>query len=274
MTRRVALILLLCSGLVWSLGGVLIKWIPLGGMALAGWRSLVAALIVFAFRGFRIALPRDWITVAGSLTFASNTILFVSATKLTTAANAIVLQYTAPIYVLIFSFAFLGERIGPRDILAVLGTFVGLALMVCDQLSPQGMQGNLLAGGAGLSFGLTILLLRRQAKANPYQIVFYGNLLASIFVLPKMIADVPVWGDLPALILLGAVFGGGYLLYTAGIKRVRATTGVLMAAVEPLLNPVWVWLFIGEIPGALGLLGGLLVMSAVSTRAIFRPVSV
>jgi drug/metabolite transporter (DMT)-like permease len=268
--RSQALALLILAGFVWSFGGVLIKWIPLGGFALAGWRSLFAALVVFAFRGFRIGLPRDKFALMGSITFALNTIFFVSATKLTTAANAIVLQYTAPIYVLLFSFAFLGESIRRRDVIAVLGTFVGLALMVADQLSPQGMQGNLYALAAGLSFGLTLLFLRKQAKANPYQIIFWGNILAIIFTLPNLLVQRPSPADIFPLLLLGCVFGGGYLLYTAGTKRIRATTAVLLAAVEPLLNPIWVWLLLGESPGLFGLVGGGIVLASVSSRVLKR----
>ncbi len=266
--RRTAITLLFLAGFLWSFGGVLIKWIPVGGFALAGWRSLVAASVVLILRGFRIPLPKDKYTYLGSISFALNTLFFVSATKLTTAANAIVLQYTAPIYVLIFSFAFLGEKIHRRELIAVLASFIGLVLMVADQLSPQGMQGNIYALFAGLSFGTTILLLRKQADSNPYQIVFWGNLIAVLLTLPKMLGDIPEPTDLLPLLMLGAVFGGGYVLYTAGTKRVRATTAVLLAAIEPLLNPVWVWLLLGESPGVLGLIGGAVVLLAVSSRAV------
>lgn len=268
MTERGAWPLLIAANLCWSAGGLLIKSIDLAGPALAGWRSVVAGLFLLALRRFRVARPSRW-TLLGAASFALNTVCFVSATKLTTAANAILLQYTAPVYVLLFSGLLLGERVAPRDWAAIGGALAGVALLVGDRLGGGSLAGDGLALLAGLSFAGTILMLRRTAAADPLQIPLLGSALAALLLAPLMAAQVPAPGQWPLLLALGVgQFGLGYAFYAAGVKRSLASVAVLAAALEPVLNPLWVWLALGERPGALGLAGGALVVAAMLWRGL------
>jgi drug/metabolite transporter (DMT)-like permease len=271
-SARGALPLLIGATLCWSTGGVLIKIIDLPGPALAGWRSLIAALALLVLRrGARLPWPLSGWTLAGAACFALNTLCFVSATKLTTAANAILLQYTAPIYVLLGAGLLLGERVSRRDILAVGIALAGIALLLGDRLGGGSLPGDGLALLAGLSFAGTILCLRRTAATDPLAIPLLGCGLAALLLAPLWIGSPPPAGQWPWLLALGAgQFGLGYALYAAGVRRTTAALAVLAAALEPVLNPVWVFLVLGEHPGPAGLAGGALVIASVLGRAWFR----
>ncbi len=261
--------LLLAANLFWSTGGWLIKEVDLTGPALAGWRSLIAALFLLALRRFKLDLKASRWTWLGAFSFAVNTVCFVSATRLGTAANAILLQYTAPIYVIALSAVFLGEKLERRDLWATAGTLGGLLLLFFDRLDGNAIVANLLALGAGLSFAGTILLLRREAQSDPLRIVILGNLLAALLLAPIWVKSPVASADWLPLIVLGVVqFGLGYACYAGGVKGVSAVTAVLFAAIEPVLNPLWVALILGEVPGLPGIFGGLLVLSAVTGRAL------
>lgn len=264
-----AMLLLIAANLCWSTGGWLIKGIELEGPALAGWRSLIAALFLLALRRFQLDWRLSRWTLLGAASFALNTVCFVTATKLTTAANAILLQYTAPVYVLLFSAMLLKERVRASDLWATGGTLVGLLLLFMDQLDGGALAGNLLALLAGLSFAGTILMLRREADSDPLRVVILGNLLAAFALAPMWISQ-PVAGSqwLPLLALGIGQFGMGYACYAWGIRGVSAATAVLVAAIEPVLNPIWVALLIGERPGALGMAGAALVLLAVTLRGL------
>ncbi len=261
--------LLLAANLFWSTGGWLIKEVDLSGPALAGWRSLIAALFLLALRRFKLDLRASRWTWLGAVSFAVNTVCFVSATRLGTAANAILLQYTAPIYVIALSAIFLGERLRGRDLWAAAGSMLGLLLLFFDRLEGSALLANLLALGAGLSFAGTILLLRREAQSDPLRIVILGNLLAAVLLSPIWMSSPVESADWLPLLALGVIqFGLGYACYANGVKGVSAVTAVLFAAIEPVLNPLWVALILGEVPGPLGMTGGLLVLLAVTGRAL------
>lgn len=273
-TRR-ALALLVAANLLWSSGGWLIKAIPLSGPALAGWRSALAALFLLAVRAWLRRGPSappagSWRRPAlwlGSLSFALNTLLFVSATKLTSAAHAILLQYTAPIYVLVFGALWLKEPVRRADLAAFAGAGVGLLLLLQERLGPGSDLGNLLALGAGLTFAGTLLALRREKDADPLRVPLLGNLLAALALAPWMLGEMPAPSQWPWLFgLAWGQFGLAYAFYALALRRVSAATGVLAAALEPVLNPVWVALLLHEVPGPLAVAGGLLVLGSVTAR--------
>ncbi|MDP2360013.1 MAG: DMT family transporter [bacterium] len=268
--------LLLAANLFWSTGGWLIKEIDVAGPALAGWRSLIAFLFLLALRPLLgsgrghpppAAAWRGRGLWLGAASFALNTICFVTATKLTTAANAILLQYTAPVYVLLFGALWLKEPVRRADLAAVALAFGGLALLLSERLGGGSGAGNLLALAAGLSFAGTILALRHEAGRDPLRVPLLGCGLAALALAPWWIGQPPPPGQWPHLLGLGVgQFGLGYLCYALGMRRARAATGALAAAVEPVLNPVWVALLLHEVPGPRALAGGLLVLAAVTGR--------
>jgi drug/metabolite transporter (DMT)-like permease len=274
--RGRALALLVFANLLWSTGGWLIKASQLSSLALTGWRSLVAVLFLLLFRAWfrrREGLqgetvqwrrPALWL---GAGSFALNTLLFISATKLTSAAHAILLQYTAPVYVLLLGAWWLKEPVRRADVAAVGVAFGGLALLLSERSGPGSGLGNLLALAAGLTFAGTILALRREAARDPLLIPLLGCALAALALAPWWLREPVPPGEWRLLLALGVgQFGLAYACYALGMRRVSAATGVLTAAIEPVLNPLWVALLLHEVPGPRALAGGALVLAAVTAR--------
>jgi drug/metabolite transporter (DMT)-like permease len=201
--------------------------------------------------------------------YALCTISFVVATKLTTAANAILLQYTAPIWIALFGASLLGERTTRSDWWAVGVTLAGMLLFFADSLRWSGVLGNLIGVASGISFAAMTLLMRKQKQGSVTESIILGNLIAGATGLFWLVQapglNASGWA---ALLALGIVqLGLSYMLYARAIKHVTALEAVLIPVIEPILNPVWVMLFVGERPGPLSLCGGLLVLGAVTWRA-------
>ncbi len=264
-------IFLIAAAAFWSFGGLWIKLISFDSLVIAGGRSAIAAvMIALLARGasWKKPTPAVWF---GAIAYAGTVLLFVTATKLTTAANAILLQYTAPIHVALLSPWLLNERITRIDWLTVAAVMVGMSFFFLDQLSADGMAGNLLAIVSGVFFALTVIALRRDhAPGAALQMVLFGNILTALIGLPFAVGAVPQGNDLLYLALLGVVqLGLGYILFVRGVGKVSAIEGALIPMLEPLLNPVWVMLFYGERPSLLSLLGGAFVIAAVTGRGIY-----
>jgi len=259
-------LLLLSAAALWSTAGAAMKLCGLSGFQIAGGRSLVAGLFLLA------ALPearrRPTVRMAlGAASYAGTVVLFTLANKLTTAANAIFIQDSAPLWVLLLSPALLGERAGRGELMAIPVYGLGLALFFLDELSPGQLTGNLLALAAGVSFGLCIVGLRRAAEAAPAAIV-WGNLLAAALALPLWPAGPAARPmDLLLLAFLGIFqLGLAYLCFARGIARVPALEASLLVLLEPVLNPVWTFLLAGERPGPWAICGGGIVLAATAWR--------
>jgi drug/metabolite transporter (DMT)-like permease len=264
--RIVPVIFLLVAALGWSLGGVLIKSIHWHPMALAGARSAIAlpVLLLFAHRQrFTFAVAQ----IGGALALAITVVLFVFATRMTTAANAIFLQYTAPIYVAIIGRWYLGEKAHRVDWLVIVAALVGIALFFVDRLSVSGFWGNIVALGSGLTFASLVLFMRKERGG--LSSVVLGNAVVAIAGVPFMLTNPLGQGDLWRLLLLGVVqLGLPYVVYAMAIKHVTALEAILIPLLEPILNPLWVMLALGERPGTWSIFGGLLVLGAVLARAL------
>lgn len=265
---------MLAAALLWSTGGLFIKWTTLSAYQLSFWRSLLAVLTVAIFtrrEGFGI----NGITVVTSILYAGLLLLFVVATKLTTAANAIFLQYTAPIYVLVLEPLFYKEKFRRGDLLTVMACIAGMTLFFVGKLRPQDVAGNLTALASGLFFAFYILLLRhsRSQQVNRASSVIYGNLLLVIALAPAGLAAIPIMTthDVVAVSYLGIVqIGVAYTLFTLGMARgVRSLDAGIVGYIEPVLNPVWVFLLLGERPSQWALVGGAIIISAVLSHTIW-----
>lgn len=268
MNRHV--LLLLAAAILWSLGGVLIKSIDLSPMAIAGTRSLIATVIM------SLAMPAvlrkiSWHVMPGAVAYAATVFLFVVATKLTTAANAIFLQYTAPIYIAMIGPWFLGERTSWRDWLLVLLALCGVGLFFLDQLSLQGLSGVIAALGSGFAFAWLAILMRRQKAESPEAVVLLGNLLTFLIALPWVFPILRIEENGPRLLLLGTVqLTIPYLLYSLAIRHVRALDASIISTIEPILNPIWVMLATNERPGIWSIVGGSIVLGTSLTRSVSR----
>lgn len=267
--HRRALLLLLITAVLWSLGGVLIKWVNWNPVAIAGARSLIGATLIWIV--FRRQLRLTWTVdeIGGAVAYAGTVVLFVIANKLTTAANAILLQYTAPIYVALFSPWLLGERADRRDWLTMAIMLGGMALFFMDELNFAGYLGNTIALISGLCFAGLTLFLRRQKNGSALPSLLLGNLLAGAIGLPFMFQSLPDLSSAVGLLLMGVVqLGLPYILYALALRHVRAVEGILIPMIEPVLNPVWVFLMMGEQPSPLALVGGAIILGAVLFRAL------
>jgi drug/metabolite transporter (DMT)-like permease len=193
--------------------------------------------------------------------------LFVFATRMTTAANAIFLQYTAPIYVAIIGRSYLGERALPIDWLVIGIALTGIGLFFVDKLSASGFWGNIVALGSGVSFASLVLFLRKEKAGSPVTSALLGNVIVALVGLPFLLRTHFSAVDLRLLLVLGVVqLGLPYVFYATAIKHVTALEATLVTLIEPVLNPTWVMLALGERPGPWALVGGVLVLGAVLTR--------
>jgi drug/metabolite transporter, DME family len=267
-TRGSALLLVFAAAFLWSTGGLFIKWTTLAGLELSFWRSLFAIITVAFFtrhEGFGL----NRLTALASLIYAFVLIFFVMATKTTTAANAIFLQYTAPVYLLILEPIIYKEKFRSRDVITVLVCLGAMALFFVGQLRPQDVTGNLLALASGVVFALYLLLLRhpRVLEVNRASSVIYGNTLVVLMTAPWGLATLTsITGhDLIGVSYLGVIqLGISYTLFTAGMAHgVRSLDAGIVCYIEPVLNPVWVFLILRERPAAWAILGGAIIMVTV-----------
>jgi drug/metabolite transporter (DMT)-like permease len=261
-------LLLLAAAALWSTAGAAMKLCGLSGWQIAAGRSLVAGLFLLA----TVRESRRRPTLPGLLTsaaYAATVILFALANKLTTAANAIFIQDTAPAWVLLLSPWLLGERPARGELLAVPVFGGGLALFFLDELSPGQMAGNLVALAAGVTFALCMMGLRRARGDGPAALVI-GNLLAAAIALPLWTAGPaarPV--DLAIVGYLGIFqLGLAYLCFARGIAHVPALEASLLVLLEPVLNPIWTFLLAGERPGPWAVAGGAVVLAATAWRTV------
>jgi drug/metabolite transporter (DMT)-like permease len=279
--RNRGIFLLVGASLVWSLGGILIKSISLGSLAVAGFRSAIAAVVIWTWMRFgRVTITREHLF--GAIAYAGTVIFFVLATKNTTAANAILLQYTAPVYVALLSHRLLGEPIERADWITIVVVLCGLVLFLYDGITTGGLLGNLFAIASGVFFALCVISLRLGRDRSSIEMVLLGNittaaivgicaLCAPILALPPVVAAPIGRDDVLLLLLLGVVqLGIGYIFFVRGVRYVSAMESALIPVVEPLLNPLWVAIGKGELPSPLAMVGGGIVLTAVTWRGVAK----
>ena len=268
MSRRQPVLLLLVATLLWSSAGVSIKLISWNVLAIASVRGAIAAAVLLLFARDLFS-KWSFYELGGALAYAASQLLFVSATRFTTAANAVFLQYTAPIYVALFGCWFLRERTRRLDWVVTGAVLVGMSLFFRDQLTPRGYLGNVLGVSSGITFAWMILFLRKLKHTLTLEAVFLGNVITALAGMPFVFQSSPSTSSWIGLILMGVFqLGLSYVIYAQIIRYLRAMEAVLIQSLEPILNPVWVCLVIGEIPGPWALVGAAMVFISVSFRAV------
>ena len=265
--------LVVIAVLLWSTGGLFIKSTTIDAYQVAFFRSLFAALtvlIVTRKQGLKI----NAFGIFTSVIYALLLFLFVWATKKTTAANAIFLQYTAPIYILLLAPFVIGEKFHFRDLVTVVVVLAGMSLFFVGQLRLEDYQGNTAALFSGIFLGLYIMLLRHPKAEgfNPAIAVIYGNFLLALINAPTGISAIPsmTFMDWFAVTFLGVFqIGISYILFIKGVRGgTRPLDASLIGFIEPLLNPVWVFIFVGERPSRWALLGGAIIIAAIAIHTI------
>ena len=251
------------GAIFWSFGGVLSKWLPWNAFTINGIRSLLAALLLGLARGsFRVRLSRG--NALGAVGVMLTSMLYMAAVKLTTSANAIVLQYAAPAFVILFCRLFYGQRPDRRSVITAALIMLGVVMCFADRMGGGRLAGNLLAILSAVTFAL-VFFCARMPDTNPADYSYLGLILcvpSAVFGFfdPAMSARPAQW---LAVAGLGVCLAGGYWFVSAAMGRVSPVFAVLLSNLEPVLNPIWVALFLpqlGEIPGGLSLLGAAVVL--------------
>lgn len=251
---------------LWSTSGLFIKLLDWQPFAIAGTRSAIASVVLWIVIGKpRFTFSFD--QVVSALAYAATMTLFVIANKHTTAANAILLQYGAPVYVAVLGSMMLKEKPRIEHWLALLAILGGMILFFLDSLTRGNLLGDLVATLTGFTFALNIVMLRKQKDARPLDALLMGNILTALIggaislflATPKLSA-----GSLLAIAELGIVqIGIASILFAYGIKRITALESILTAVLEPLFSPLWVFLVVGEVPGRRAVMGGIVIIGAV-----------
>lgn len=266
--RRQAIWLLLLTVLLWSTSGLFVKIINWQALSILSARSMIAA-VVFLIYLRQLNLRWSRLQIVGALGYVGTNLFFIMGTKVTTAANVIFLTYTAPLYVVLFGYWLLAERPQRPDWLTMPFIFAGMLLFFGDDLSLDGFRGNLFGALSGLSMAVMILCMRRQKAGTPANTILLGNLFGIFIGLPSLLHETFSLPSVGIILYLGIFqIGISFVFYSIAIKHLQALESTLLLTLEPILNPLWVFLVIGEVPGQLAFVGGGLVLGAVIARAM------
>ncbi len=266
--RRKAILYLALAAILWSSSGLFVKILDWQPISILAGRSFFAS-IVFLIYLRRIPTRFSMWQLLAALMFILTQFLFITSTKLTTAANAIFLQYTMPIYVVLLAYWFLGEKPTRTDWLSMLVIFIGLTLFFADKLNANGLYGNLLAILSGVTGAIMMVSFRAQKNGNPAE----SNLIAFLFTatlgFPFIMKETWTVNSWLILAFLGIFqIGFAFIFFTKGIKHIPALEANLIGTLEPVFNPIWVFLFYGESMGAFALIGGMVVLGGVILSAV------
>ncbi len=296
--RLLGVVLVIAAAVLWSGGGIGVKSIDLPPLAIAGYRALFAIPVmaldaVLRARRNRARLAplfRRWRVWGAALSYALMVVTFVISAKIGSPSNAILIQYSGPIYVAIFAWPILHEKLRFADGFAIVGCLLGLAIFFGGKLAPGELAGNAFAVLSSFGFaGLPLFMLAEERALRdrpagstegtsislaettvaPIVSMTLGNAIAALICVPAVASHRPSGGDLGILFLLGTFqIGVPYILYGIAVRHLRAVESSLLATVEPLLTPLWLFLFQAEIPGKSALFGGGVIVSAVALQSL------
>lgn len=285
------------AAFLWSIAGLFIKIIDWHPLTISGVRSLIAALVILAWikrphggrgprfcLGIRFRRTRPWLfstgecrpfaQVAAALSYSATMILFVSANKLTTSSNAIILQYIGPIFTAFLGAWILRERARIEHWIAFLFVAAGIGLMFMDKLGGGRFAGDILALLSALTFSLTFIFMRMQKGGSSLESMLLAHALTAVIGLTvSLFLPAPHWTAkaLISVAILGIFqVGLAAVLFSYAMKHISAVTANLVAVIEPVFNPVWVFLVLGEAPGARSIAGGLVIIAAVTAASVIN----
>ncbi len=266
--RGIAIVAMVVCAILWSLSGLMIKLVDLNPVAIAGIRSLFAAILMYILCK-RPKFDFSPMQIGAALMYTGTVLLFVIANKMTTSANAILLQYTAPIYAAILGFIFLREKVNIRDVVAIIVILGGMCLFFVDDLNSGGLLGNIFAILSGICFAAQAIFMKLQKTSSPAASIILGNIITFAVSIPFLFAKVPSPKDISILAIMGIFqLGLAYVLYSFAVTKLSALDMVLIPIIEPILNPIWVVIFTGEVPGTMAIIGGVIVIGAVVAKSL------
>ena len=264
----------LCA-VLWSTGGLFIKLVPWDPFAIAGSRSLIAGIVILIF----LRRPRfTWSAaqIICALSYSATMITFVISNKLTTAANAILLQYTAPVYAALLGALLLGERTHWFDWATIGLVAAGMVLFFMDKLEAGGAAGNIISAASGIFFAVFMVSMRKQKEGSPLESILLSHALTFLIALPFLVPELGkaagssgTWTAVGGVAFLGVFqVGISSILLSYGVRHVTALQTLVTSIIEPILNPVWVFLLLGEEPSPMALVGGAVILVSVTARSI------
>lgn len=270
MTRGKAILFVILAAILLSTGGVLLKFVDMNPLAIASARGFFSTTIVWLYLkkpDFTLTKPK----LIGAISYAGMITGFIVANKLTTAANAIVLQFTAPIWVAILSFLVLKERLKLYDLISILLVSAGMFLFFMDDVSGGNQLGNIVAILSGVALAGSTIAMKLQEEDSTVEITLMGHILTTIVCFPFLVQEANLTLQNIIVIAILGIFqlGIAYILFAIAIKYISALESILIMFLEPILNPIWVFFVVGERPSVLALIGGLIVISTVAIRSIY-----
>ncbi len=270
--KRAILYMVLCAFL-WSTAGIFLKLLPWNPMAIAGIRSLISASVYFIFmRSQKISFVITKYSLASGIFLSLVFILFIAANKLTAAANAIVLQYSAPIFILILSALIFKQKFRIGDVITVIATTLGISLFFFDKISSGYALGNMLALLAGFFFASMFIATGRADDKSRASGILLGHLFTAVIGIPFAFIH-PIELNATSILIIFALgifqLGIPYVLYGLAARHCSSLACSLIGTIEPLFNPIWVFIFTGEAPGLFAFAGASLVISSVAMWTIW-----
>ncbi|HEY1270074.1 MAG TPA: EamA family transporter [Candidatus Binatia bacterium] len=260
---RRARLFILGAATLWSLAGVFIKSLALNPLAIVFYRSLFAAVFfapLVRVRSWKFSAP----LVVSALSYTAAVSAFVAANKLTSAANAIVLQYTAPIFVFIFARFLFREKISRPNLLALAACTLGVAIIYLGSAGERDIQGVGVALFSGVCFAIYMTNLRFLTDTDARWLTFANNVACSLLLLPWIAGALAIDSSNAAILLVMGIvqLGIPYFLFSKGLEKIPLQEASLIVLVEPVLNPIWVAAAYGEVPGPATLAGGALILAS------------
>lgn len=259
------------TAFLWSIAGLFIKVIDWNPLAIAGLRSLIASFVLLAYLKkpeIHFSFPQ----IAAAVANAATMLLFVIANKTTTAANAIILQYIAPVLTAFIGAALLKERTRIEHWVAIFLVAAGMIIMFMEKLNGGQLLGNILALTSALTFSLYFVFMRMQKEGSPFESVLLSHwITAAICIAGSFFLPMPAFTikSVGAILVLGVIqMGIPSVLFAVAIKRIPAVSANLIAVIEPVFNPVWVFLILNEYPGINTVVGGAIIVFAVTAVSI------
>lgn len=266
--RVKAMIYIVIAATLLSTGGIILKYVDMNPMAIASSRGLVSAIVVWLYLkkpNFTFSKPQ----VIGAFSYSMMVTGFIVANKLTTATNAVVLQFTAPIWIVILGVWFLKEKAYWYDLVCIAVVSGGMILFFIDDVGGGTVMGNIVAIFSGLALAGATIGMRLQKEGSPVETTLLGHLMTVLIGLPFVFSASFTTANIIGIFLLGAFqLGIAYILYATAVKYLTALEVILIMFLEPILNPIWVMLIHGETPSKFSLLGGTIVILTVAIRSI------
>jgi drug/metabolite transporter (DMT)-like permease len=269
--RNASILAMVATAMLWSLAGLFIKIIDWNPIAIAGTRSIIASVVIFAYLKhpkITFSFPQ----IGAAFANAATMLLFVSANKTTSSANAILLQYVGPVFTVFLGAMILKERPRVENIIALPLVIAGMIVMFFDKLGGGKLFGDTLAIISALTFSFYYIFMRMQKDGSPLESILLSHwitagfclILSIFFPMPHV-----TWASFGAVLILGLVqVGISAILFAFAIKRITAIQANIIAVIEPVFNPIWVFIALKEIPGPNTCIGGGIILLAVTISTV------